>query len=644
MIPALMMQQRKTCQFLVRFLLALCIVADVHEVSAQDMPKPVDQPYPGVIELQVDATNLRQKIYTVHERIPVKAGKLTLLYPEWLKGTHSPSGEPMQLAGLIVTGNAQRLEWTRDPLYVFAYHVSVPPGVTTLDVDFQYLSALADSQGAVLATPEMIALHWETLVLYPAGYYSRNILIKPSLTLPANWKFGSALELDGQEGARARFKPVNLDDFIDSPLYAGKYFKRFDLDPGAKVPVYLDLVADHAADLEAKPAQIDMHRALIQQAYKLFGSHHYDHYDFLVAASDLFGFAGLEHHQSGEYGVAASYFTDWDKGIDWRACLIPHEYIHSWDGKFRRPAGQMTPNYNTPMENSLLWVYEGQTEYWGFVLASRSGLLTLPQIRESFALRAASYDHVAGRRWRALQDTTNDPVVTRRRPQGWMSWQREEDYYDEGELIWLDADTRIREMSGDKRSLDDFARGFFGVEDGRRTPLPYTFDDVVKALNAVQPYDWATFLRTRLDSHGPGAPLDGLTRAGWKLVYTETPSDYFRNLEEHRKFTDFEYSLGFSVGDGDRLVSVLWDGPAFKAGLAKGAVLLAVNGRAYRSEILKQAITDAKSAKEPIELLFRSDDHYFTAAIDYHDGLKYPTLERIEGTPDRLEAILQPLK
>ena len=644
MVTEYMKQQKKANQLLATVSLGLCLVAAMHDTGAQGVPKPVDQPYPGVIELQVDATNLRQKIVTVHERIPVKAGKMVLLYPEWLKGTHSPSGETVQLAGLILTANMQRLEWTRDPLNVFAYHVTVPTGVTELNVDFQYLSALSGNQGDVLATPEIVALHWEKLVLYPAGYYSRNILIKPSVTVPKGWQFGSALELDRQNGAQATFKSINLDDFIDSPLYAGKYYRRFDLDPGAKVPVFLDLFADHAADLDAKPEQIEMHRALVQQAYKLFGSHHYDHYDFLVAASDLFGFAGLEHHQSGEYGVASSYFTDWDKGIDWRACLIPHEYIHSWDGKFRRPAGQMTPNYNTPMENSLLWVYEGQTEYWGFVLASRSGLLTLPQIRESFALRAASYDHTAGRSWRALQDTTNDPVVSKRRPQGWTSWQREEDYYDEGELIWLDADTRIREMSGDKRSLNDFARGFFGVEDGRRTPLPYTFDDVVKALNAVQPYDWATFLRTRLDGHGPGAPLDGLARAGWKLVYTETPSDYFKNLEEHHKYTDFEYSLGFSVGDGDRLVSVLWDGPAFKAGLAKGAALLAVNGLAYKGEILKQAITDAKNDKAPIELLFKSDDHYFNVAIDYHDGLKYPTLERIEGTPDRLEAILQPLK
>ncbi len=429
-------------------------------------------------------------------------------------------------------------------------------------------------------------MQWNTVLLYPAGYYARDVVFKPSVTLPQDWKFGTALELSEQTGAEAHFKPVNLDELIDSPMFAGKYFKRFDLDPGAKVPVFLNVVADRAENLETKPDQIELHRSLVQQAAKLYGSHHYDHYDFLLALSDEFSGIGLEHHQSSENGVKPNYFTEWDKSYVMRG-LLPHEYTHSWDGKFRRPADLWTPNYNVPMQDSLLWVYEGQTQYWGNVLSSRSGLMTLAQVRDSIAMTAATYDNRVGRSWRAMQDTTNDPIINRRRPLGWVSWQRAEDYYSEGELIWLDADTKIRELSGDKRSLNDFAHAFFGVEDGRHVPLTYTFEDVVKALNAVQPYDWANFLRSRLDGHGPGAPLDGLTRAGWKLVYTDTPTDYFKSAEEFRKSTDFTYSLGFSVDKEGHLANLLWDSPAFKAGLTEGATLLAVDGRGYKPELLK---------------------------------------------------------
>jgi predicted metalloprotease with PDZ domain len=297
-----------------------------------------------------------------------------------------------------------------------------------------------------------------------------------------------------------------------------------------------------------------------------------------------------------------------------------------------------------PMQDSLLWVYEGATSYWGHVLGARSGLVEVSQMREGLAATAALYDHRIGRTWRSLQDTTNEPIITNRGSLAWMSWQRAEDYYSEGELIWLDADTKIRELSGGQRSLDDFARNFFGVKNGSHEPDPYTFEDVVHALNAVQPFDWATFLRARLDGHGPGAPLDGLTRSGWTLVYTEQPSEYSKDADAYRKITDFTYSLGFAVDSDGRLVNLLWGSPAFKAGLTGGFTLLAVNGRAYKPELLKTAITAAKSGNEPIELLLKRDDRFRTERIAYHDGLKYPHLQRIEGTPDRLETIFKPLK
>jgi predicted metalloprotease with PDZ domain len=618
----------------------LTAALDCAPVAAQ-----TEAPYPGVLELHVDATNVGQKIFTVHERIPVTAGKLTLLYPEWRLGTHAPAGFLLsQLAGLVLRADQQRLEWRRDPLNVYAFHVEIPAGVTSLDADFEFLSPLDGAQGAIVATPLMLAIHWEALLLYPDGYYAARITAKPSITLPRGWQFAGALETTGEDGASVTFKPVNLERLVDSPLYAGEYFRRIDLDPGAKTPVFLDMVADAPAALEATPQQLEAHRALVQQAYKLFGSHHYDHYDFLMALSDEFSFSGLEHLESGENGVRSTYFSDWDKQQMWRSNLVSHEYVHSWDGKFRRPAGQLTANFNQPMDDSLLWVYEGGTSYWGHVLGARSGLVQASQMNEALAATAALYDHRVGRSWRSLEDTTDEPIITRRSPLGWVSWQRSEDYYSEGELIWLDVDTKLRELSAEKRSLDDFARGFFGGQNGRHEPVPYTFEDVVRGLNAVQLYDWAGFLRARLEGHGPGAPLDGVTRAGWKLVYAEQPTAYFQDAEAYRKVSDFSYSVGLVVDAEGGIAAVLWDSPAFKAGLTVGFHLLAVNGRAYKPEVLKAAITAAKDGREPLELLVRQADRFSTARVEYHDGLKYPRLERIAATPDRLTAIFRPLK
>jgi predicted metalloprotease with PDZ domain len=385
-----------------------------------------------------------------------------------------------------------------------------------------------------------------------------------------------------------------------------------------------------------------VHRDLVQQAYRLYGSHHYRHYDFLLGLTDEFGRIGLEHHQSSENSQPVNYFTEWSKTEPGRD-LLSHEYTHSWDGKFRRPADLSTPNFNVPMQDSLLWVYEGQTQYWGKVLAARSGLMSLAMVRDDIAATAATYEHRLGRSWRPLQDTTNDPIINQRRPLGWLSWQRSEDYYSEGELVWLDVDTRIRELSGDQRSLNDFARAFFGVADGEIGPRTYTFEDVVATLKQVQPYDWATFLRNKLDGYAAGAPLDGLARGGWKLVYTEKPTDYFKGVEELRKVTDLSYSIGLVLDKDSKISAVQWDSPAFKAGLTVGSTLVALNGRSFKTDALKTAITEARTGKDPIELLVKNGDRYSTVKIDYHGGLRYPRLERIEGTPDRLGAILQAL-
>ena len=607
------------------------------------VPAPVDQPYPGTIVLKVDATNLAQQIFRMRMTVPVKPGPMTFLYPQWLPANHGPSGPLTQLAGLKFSANGKAVEWTRDPVEVFAFHVTVPEGVSTLDVEYQFLSPLDPGQGRIVMTDDIIGLQWPSVTLYPAGYVARRITVQPSLTLPAGWQYGTALETATRQGDEIQFQPHDLETLIDSPLFAGRHFKQFDLDPGAKVRVSLNVVADNAESLEAKPEQIAAHRAMVQQALKLFGSHHYQHYDFLLALSDEFGGVGREHHQSSENGVKPGYFTDWARTEAGRD-LLPHEYTHSWNGKFRRPAGQDVPNFNTPLQNSLLWVYEGQTQYWGSILAARSGLVAQASARDALAATAARYDNTQGRAWRAMQDTVNDPIIAGRRALAWSNWQRSEDYYSEGALIWLDVDTKIRELSGDKRSLDDFARAFYGIDNGSMLPAFYTFEDVVAALDKVQKFDWAPFLRSRVEGHGPGAPLDGLKRAGWKLVYTETPTDTIKAGEERSKSADFSYSLGFSVRADGGVSNVIWDGVGFRAGLAGNTTIVAVNNRAYKPEVLKAAVKAAKGSKAPIELLVRKGNNLRTISLDYHDGLRYPRLERIPGTPDRLDAIYKALK
>ena len=601
---------------------------------------PQDIPYPGVLKLSVDATDLPHAIFTMHETVPVSGpGPIVLQLPKWLPGAHSPGGSIDKLAGLIVTANGKRIEWKRDPVEVFDFHVDVPAGVSALDLDFQFLSPVSTREGRVVMTPQMLNVEWNAVALYPAGYFSRDIKIQPTVKLPAGWTPATALEVASKTGDVVEYKPVPFNTLVDSPLIAGKYFKAFDLDPGGPARVTLDVIADRPEDLNAKPEQIAAHKALVQQAYKVFASHHYNHYDFLLSLSDKMGGNGLEHHQSSEDGTAPKYFLNWDKTPAGRD-LLAHEYTHSWDGKFRRGADLWTPTFNVPMRDSLLWVYEGQTQYWGYVLASRSGLLTKQQTLDAIAATAATYDHRVGRSWRAMIDTTNDPIVASRRPLSWLSWQRSEDYYSEGQLIWLDADTLIREKTGGKKSLDDFAATFFGVENGSFVTKTYTFEDVVAALNSVMPYDWATFLHTRLEGHGPGAPLDGLTRGGYKLTYDDKQSEYLKSNEMRRKNTDLMFSIGFSINKDAALTEVQWDGPAFKAGLTEGQTLIAVNGDTYSPDVLKDAITAAKGGTAPIELLVKNKDEFRTVKVDYHSGLLYPHLERVAATPARLDDIL----
>jgi predicted metalloprotease with PDZ domain len=605
--------------------------------------------YPGEITLRVDATDLDHKVFRVQQTLPVRPGPLTLYLPRWLPGQHAPNGDITALAGLKIIAGGKPLAWQRDALDTHAFKLDVPIGINELALEFQHLSPLGRDSSRVVVTREMLNLQWESVVLYPAGYASSNIRVKPTLVLPAGWTAGTALRPATQEGGTLSFPAVSLEMLIDSPVFAGRHFRRIELDPpGTPRPVVLNLVADNAELLKPTDPQIEAHRELVRQADKLYGARHFAHYDFLLAISEELGGIGLEHHQSSENGVRPNYWEAWDKRIDARD-LLPHEYTHSWNGKFRRPADLSTPHFNVPMQNSLLWMYEGQTEFWGFVLAARSGLTTLPLARDDLANVAASYDQQPGRTWRNLQDTTQDNIMSASRGnKDWRSWQRSGgDYYGEALLIWLDADTLIREKSSGTRSLDDFARAFFGVRDGELGPLTYRFEDLVTTLNSVQPHDWAAFLRQRLDTHAPPAPLDGLARSGWKLVFAETPTDSAKAAEAEGRFTDFGHSLGLRIGAGrtpgaadGRIASVVWGGPAFKAGLAPGLTLLAVNGRAYKPDLLKQAITANKDGSAPLELLLREGELYRTVRMDWRGGLRFPRLERVEGSEDRLGALL----
>lgn len=609
------------------------------------IPAPRDTAYPGVITLEMDATDIDRRIVSVRQTIPVTGpGPLVLLYPQWIPGNHGPVGPVDDIAGLHISAGGQELPWVRNTVSTNAFQVEVPAGVASVEVAFKWLTPIDGSQGRVVITDEMLNIQWEKAILYPAGYYSRQITVQPTLRLPAGWQYGAALDTTSFQNGVAVFAPITLEHLADSPVFAGAHYRQIDLDPGGRSPVRLNIVADDAAMLAATDEHIERHRELVRQADRLYGARHYNHYDFLLAVSDRLGGIGLEHHRSSENSVDTDYFTDPASTLADRD-LLGHEYTHSWNGKWRRPADQLTPTLNEPLQNSLLWVYEGQTQYWGLVLTARAGLMSKQQALDILANTAATYaGDNPGRAWRALQDTTNDPIIAQRQPQPWGGFQRSEDYYREGAMIWLDADTLIREQSNGRRSLDDFAKAFFGVQDGNWDPAPYTFADVTSTLNGVQANDWAAFLRARLDAVGPGAagPLGGIERGGYRLVWSTTPNAYSRALNTELGRVDFQYSLGLSLNTASRVTAVRWGSPAFEAGLTSGWEVVAVNGRAASAATIAEAITASAGNTTPIEMMLKKGDRFRTIRFDYHDGLRYPRLERIEGTPDRLGDILAP--
>ena len=602
------------------------------------IPAPRDVRYPGTVTINVDATDTARAVFRVRQTIPVRGpGALTLLYPEWLPGNHAPRGPIASIAGLKVTANGRPVAWRRDPAEVYAFHLDVPSGARELDVEFQHLSPTEPGQGRIVMTPDMLNVQWEKMSLYPAGYFVRNIPTQATITLPAGFQAATSLDVASRRGNRITYKPVSYETLVDSPMFAGRYYRKESLGPN----VNLNLFADRPEDLAAaKPEHLAAHRRMVEQFMKLYGAAHFDEYEFLVALTDELGDIGLEHLRSSENGHPRTYFKEWEKGSAGRD-LLAHEFNHSWNGKYRRGADLWTPTYREPMGNTMLWLYEGQTQFWGNILSARSGMMPKEDVLGELARNAAYLDTVPGRNWRPLIDTTFDPIVGARRPKPFPSWHRGEDDYGEGMLIWLDVDSIIRERTSGQRSIDDFARAFFGVNPGDQGILTYTFDDIVRTLNGITPYDWAGYLRQRVEQTG-SAPLDWVKRGGYRLVYRETPTPYFAAREKAREIVDLTYTLGITLGKDGEINGVAWDSPLFNEGVTTGSKIVAVNGRAYSSDDFKGAITAAKGGKTPIKLLVKKGSLYRTIDVPYYAGLRYPVLEKVGTGPSSLDALLAP--
>lgn len=600
------------------------------------------------IQLHVDLTDAPRHLLHAHEIIPVTAGPLTLEYPKWIPGNHRPTGPIDNLAGVFVRANGQEIPWRRDEVDMYGIHLTVPQGVASIEVSLDFL-AVPGSTGAGedgSTSANIAVLEWNSVVMYPANTPVADIPVTPSITVPEGWKFGTALmpaEQSATDSAGVSFQTVSMETLVDSPLIAGRYFREIPLAPEISPKHYLDVAGEAAEDVEIPPAVLDSYSRLVREASTLYASHHYQTYHFVLSLSDTVRGEGLEHHQSSDNGLSEHALSD-EAQRPLAAALLPHEFTHSWNGKYRRPVGLATPDYATPMRGDLLWVYEGMTQYWGNVLATRSGLLTHQQFREALALTAANLDQKPGRTWRNLEDTAVAAQILRGNNQNYSNWRRGQDYYPEGELLWLDADTTIRQLTHGQKSLNDFCVKFLAV--GGNTPpkvVPYTFDDIVNDLNSVAAYDWRSFLTERLTSHANHAPLAGIEHAGYKLIYQDQPTSFEKAEYVKAGGVDAYYSVGLRVGKDGIIHDVRIYSDAYKAGFAPQWKLIAVNGLGYSDDNFKSALKTAKGTKEPIECIVSNDNHFRTIRMDYHEGEKYPNLERDPGQPDLLEDILKPL-
>ena len=597
------------------------------------------------IVLSVDATDVPRKILHAQETIGAKPGPLTIIYPEWIPGEHGPTGPVVDVAGLHILADGRELQWKRDLVDMYAIHLTVPKGAKQIDLSYDFLlpAVAAGFSSGASSSSDLLVLSWNQVLLYPSDPKADDITVTPSLKLPSDWKYGTALTTESQSNGVVHFTAVPLKHLVDSPVLTGEHFKRVDISPAGGPGHYLNIASDEEATLSITPEQVAIYKRLIVEANALFGAHHYDHYDFLFTLSDQVAHFGLEHHQSSDDRVDERTLVD-NALFRVHASLLSHEYVHSWNGKYRRPAGLTTGDLSKPMKGDLLWVYEGLTEYLGNILAPRSGLRSAEDYRDNLALIAARLDNEPGRTWRPLQDCADEAQLLYESRGDWRSYRRSVDFYDEGDLIWLDADATIRQLTKGTKSLDDFCKKFHGAPSTLAVTKPYTLDDVVATLNEVVPYDWRKFLTDRLESLSPHAPLGGIEQGGWKLVYTDSASDFENTLEGAFGYVDLSYSLGLSLGGNGNIGDVPVKSPADVAGLAPGMQLIAVDGMKYSKARLETAITNAKSGSSRIELLARNGDSFRTYSIDYHGGLRFPHLVRDMSKPDLLSKIISPVE
>jgi len=594
------------------------------------------------IRLFVDLTEAPRNIYHAKLTLPAKPGPMTLVYPKWIPGNHRPSGPIANLTGLRMEAGGLTLPWQRDPVDMYAFHVEVPAGLREIVVSFDDLTN-AGSAGAsgASASSNLLDLNWNQVVLYPQGMSSDGVEVIPSVRLPAGWKFGSALGMNRKSDGVVEFNPVSLTELVDSPLIAGSHYRQIQLTSAGENPLHLmDLVGDSDPDLEMTQQDLESYKKLVAETGLLFGARHYRQYHFLYTFSDQVGHHGLEHHESSDNSVAERTLNDPSLHL-LEAGLLPHEFVHSWNGKYRRPAGLATRNYQEPMIGDLLWVYEGLTEYLGDVLTARSGLWSPEQYREALAETAAMLDHRVGRTWRPLEDTARSVQILRMAGPEWESWRRSLDYYPEGELIWLEVDTIIRQQTHGQRSLDDFSRRFHGGQSGPPQVVPYTFDDIVHTLNDVTPYNWAALLRERVTSTSAHAPLGGIERGGWRLIYNDKPNAFVQSREKLSDIVDLTYSLGLLVGKNGEFVDVIPGSPAYLAGAGPGMKLVAVNGRGWSKQGVREALRASQNSQQSLELLVEDAQFFRTFAIPYHGGEQNPHLERVAGQDDLLGKILE---
>jgi predicted metalloprotease with PDZ domain len=601
---------------------------------------PAPKPAPTVT-LSVDATEAPRKIFHAKLKIPASPGALTLYYPEWLPGEHGPTGPIQNLAGLKFTANGQTLTWRRDLEDGWTFHIEVPAGVTSVEASLDFISPVAGEAmytAGASATDKLTILAWNTVLLYPAGWSSDEIQFEASLKLPDGWKFGTPLPVASQAGSEIKFKPVSLTTLVDSPVSAAEYMRVVELAPNP--PQEMDIAADSPSALNVPLEVLNPYKALVDQAQKLFGAQHFRDYHFLYTLSDHVAHFGLEHHESNDSRLGERYLVDPELRI-LGAGLLPHEYVHSWNGKYRRPAGLATPDYQKPMHDDLLWVYEGLTSYLGDVLSGRSGIRTPEEFRNNLARIAATLDHRPGRTWRNLQDTADGVPSMQGAPHQWESWRRTLDYYDEDVLNWLWVDTIIRQQTQGAKSIDDFCHAFHGAPNSAPQVKTYTFDDVVNTLNQVAPYDWRGFWIERLTNHGPGAPLTGIQNSGWKVSYDEKRTPLIENWEEEYKQVDARFSVGLQVEWSGYIVDTVEGMPAAKAGIGPGMKIIAVNGKRMTKHAFHDALQATKNSSTPLELLVENTDYYRTYKLDYHEGEKYPHLVRDDSKPDVLSEIIK---